>query len=282
MPAAVSPTSRPSRRLTASTKLALGVFGVLGIFGLSATGCRFMPSGAHWIEGHGEGRLVHLAGSPAGVLGIGEDTHLWAYPVEWSRPWVQRDAAQELRTIASSPVALYAIVKSGEVVRVVDGRWTTFAGSIGWGATSLGASEDDRLFIVIGGRIRRVEGVDLKEAPCDGVSAAVVSGVRGDEIYVVDAAGALHHGTPTSCPIVPTPTPVRDVAARNGRLIVVATDGRVWRRRGDEAWRLLPAVNKYRPFRGPFEVKAAQVALTDYSTWLLDREGSVFVLSDES
>ena len=114
------------------------------------------------------------------------------------------------------------------------------------------------------------------------MSASVVTGVRGDEIYVVDASGALHHGTPGSCPVVPTPTPVRDVAARNGRVIVVATDGGVWRRRGDEAWRALPPVKKYRPFRAPFEVKGAQVALTDYSTWLLDGEGAVFVLSDET
>src|SRR5450432_1260480 len=259
MPAAVSPQLRPSRRPTGSIALALAIVGIFGIFGLSATGCRFMPSGAHWIEGHAEGHVLHLAGSPGGVLGIATDTRLWAYPVEFARPWAAREGSPELRTIASSPVALYAIVKSGEVARVVDNQWTTYAGSVGWGATSLGASDDDRLFVVIGGRIRRVEGVDLKDAPCDGVSAAVVTGVRGDEIYVVDTSGALHHGTPGNCPVVPTPTPVRDVAARNGRVVVVATDGRVWRLRGDEAWRVLPAVTKYRPFRAPCEVTAAQV-----------------------
>src|SRR5450432_3147133 len=258
MPAAVSPTLRSSRRLTSSIALALGIF-ASAFVGLNAVGCRFMPSGAHWIEGHAEGHLLRLAGSPGGVLGMGLDMRLWVYPGEYARPWAPREGSQEVRTIASSPVALYAIVKNGEVARVVDKQWTTYAGSVGWGATALGASDDDRLYVVIGGKIRRVEGVELKDAPCDGVSAAVVTGVRGDEIYVVDTSGALHHGTPGNCPVVPTPTPVRDVAARNGRVVVVATDGRVWRLRGDEAWRVLPAVTKYRPFRAPCEVTAAQV-----------------------
>jgi hypothetical protein len=271
MPVTMLPTSRSWRR----PALAILAGGLV-------LGCRFMPRGAHWIEGHADGHLVQLAGWPGGVVGIGMDSRLWAYPVEFGRPWAPREGGQDAKAIASSSVALYAIARSGEVSRIVDNQWTAYPGSITWGATSVGASVDDRLYVVVGGRVRRVEGDELKDTPCESVSAVVVTGVGADEIYVVDAAGALHHGTATSCARMTTPAPIRDVAARNGRVVVVAKDGQVWRRRGDEEWRALPPVRKYRPYRAPFEVVAVQVALGDYSTWLLDQEGSVFVLSDET
>jgi hypothetical protein len=245
-----------------------------------AMGCRFQAPGAYWIEAHGEGRAVRLAGHPAGVAAIGPDARLWMYPTDYARPWT-RFGTVEAKAVAASSAALYAISSNGEVLRLVgNGRGHAYAGSAGWGPSAIAASEDDRVFLVVGGRTRRVEGDDLTDAPCGSVAATAIAASRGDELYVVDGSGVLYRGAASVCAPVATPTRLRDVAAFPGRVVIVGTDGTVWRRRGEQPWQALPAPRKYRP--AAVSRPAVQAALSVTSTWLLDQDGAVFVLSDET
>jgi hypothetical protein len=231
-----------------SIRRASGRLGLSLVVAILAMGCRFRSPGAYWIEAHGEGRAVRLAGRPAGV----------------------------------ASAAVYVISPNGEVVRVVDGRGTAYAGSVGWGSSAIAASEDDRLFVVVGGRTRQVDGADLKDAPCGSVAATAIAAAGGDEIYVVDGVGALYRGTANACAPVATPTPLRDVAAFPGRVVAVGRDGTVWRRRGEQPWQPLPAAVEYRPGGVESPRPAVQAALSATCTWLLDQDGAVFVLSDET
>ncbi len=245
-------------------------------------GCRFMPQGAHWVETHGDGRVARIAGRPAGVIAIGQDRRLWAYPTDYARPWRQ-EGPQEARELTSSLVALYVLAPSGELSRVTDGHWASLAGSVAWGVTAIAASEDDHLFAVVGGRTRRVEGSELKEAPCGAVVAISIAAVGGDDIYVIDAEGGLFHGTTTTtCVHVTIPEPIRNIAVNAGRMVVVTKGGSVWRRRGEAQWQALPTLRKYRKEVFPEEGIATQVGLSAYSTWVLDQNGTVFLLSDET
>jgi hypothetical protein len=255
--------------------------GLVAVAALVFCGCRFMPKGAHWIEGHGGGRALRIAGRPAGVMAIGMDGTLFSYPTDYAHPW-RLEGPQQVREIASSLVALYAIGTGGDLWRVSGGQWAPYAGSVAWGATAIAASDDDHLFVVVGGKSRRVDGSELKDAPCGDVAATAMAAATADEIYVIDASGGLHHGVASGCTLVTTPGPLRNVAVSVGRLVVVTTAGSVWRRRGEETWRALPVAREYRSGAYPLEVLAAQVTLSANSTWLLDQAGSVFVLSDET
>jgi hypothetical protein len=273
----VAQPSAPDRARRRGLLLAAAVALAAG----AVTGCRFMPSGGHWIEAHGHGQGSRLAAWPAGVTLIGTDARLHQYPTDWARPW-RAQGPQEVKALAASSSALYALTPAGEVARIVNGQWAPVAGSVTWGATNLGASPDDHLFVVVGGHLRRVDAGELRDAPCGNLAVSAVSPVGNDEVYVVDGTGGLYRGVGGSCAPVPTPGPVRDVASFGGRQVAVTSDGAVWRRRGDAAWRALPPVIKYRSARDPFEVPAVQVSLSAFSTWALDQEGSIFLLSDET
>lgn len=246
---------------------------------LATAGCRFMPDGGHWIEAHGTARAKHIAGAPTGVQAIGMDDTMYLYPTDWARPW-RSLGAQQVKALAASSAAFYVISPGGEVVRIVNGHWTPYAGSVGWGVTALAASSDDKLYGVVGGRLRRIEGADLRDAPCSDKGVARVA-ARGDEVFVVDGAGSLFRGAGGTCAPETSPGPLRDVAAFPGRLVAVARDGAVWRRRDGGAWRPLPPIRKYRTGRYPYLVTALEASLSATSTWILDDENAVFLLSDE-
>jgi hypothetical protein len=245
----------------------------------AAAGCRFMPKDGHWIEAHGTARAKRIAGAPTGVEAIGMDDALYLYPTDWARPW-RALGGQQVKALAASSAAFYVISNGGEVVRIVNGVWSPLAGSVAWGATTLAASPEDKLYVVVGGHLRRVEGADLRDAPCGDVKVAWAA-ARGDEVYVLDGAGTLFRGAPGACAQEATPGPLQDVSAFTDRLVAVTRAGEVWRRRNGQPWRPLPAVKKYRPGRYPYVVTAVQTSLSATSTWLLDAEGSVFLLSDE-
>jgi hypothetical protein len=248
----------------------------------AVAGCRFTPKGGHWVEAHGTALAKRLAAGTPGVTIMGMDGGLYLYPTDWARPW-RALGGQPAKAIAASATATYIISPANEVVRIVNGAPTPYAGSVGWGATGLAASTGDQLFVIVGGHLRRVADGEPRDAPCGDVGAVTASAVSADEVYVVDGAGALHRGTPAGCTTVSTPAPLRDVAALGDRVVVVTNDGSVWRKKGaDPSWRELAPVRKYRPGRRPYLVEAQQVSLSPTSTWLLDTENSVFLLSDQT
>jgi hypothetical protein len=248
---------------------------------LAGDGCRFQDTAPQWIEAHDYARVSGLAAMPAGVMAVGAESRLYQYPTDWNRPW-RLTGALQARAIAASSAAVYVITLGGEVARVADGAETTYAGSLSWGATALAASWDDQLFVLVGGHVRRVVDDALANAPCGDVVATSLAAFGADDVFVVNPDGALYHGAGTLCSVVPAPLPSRDVAAIAGRVLIVGGDGSVWRRRGDRPWQALPPLRKYRPPAWPVSTTAAHVTASLYGTWVLDVEGNVFLLSDET
>jgi hypothetical protein len=258
-----------------------GIVAALVVAIAVSAGCRFMPDGAYWIEAHGEARALNITARPAGAMVIGTDSTLWAYPGYFARPWVHQ-GPEDATAIAASARALYAVRGNRELFRVADGTWTAYQGSAAWGVTAISASEDDRLFAIAAGRIRRLEGRNLTDAPCADLPATFISSDGADGIYAVAANGILHHGSGPSCAPVTTPAPVREVAAFGGRVVVLTQDATLWRRRGDGNWHTLPRVRKYRPKVRPYWTTPVHLSLSAYSTWIVDNEQAVFLLSDET
>src|SRR5205807_1846844 len=161
---------------------------------------------------------------------------------------------------------------TSELFRVANGAWTAYPGSAGWGLTAIAASDDDRLFAIAAGKIRRVDGNELKEAPCPDLTATAISADGADRLYAVNPAGVLYRGIGTSCAPIATPASVRTVAAIEGRVIVLDQGGTLWRRRGEGDWRVLPPVRKYRAGMRPYKSTPTQVAVSAYSTWIIDDE----------
>jgi hypothetical protein len=263
----------PSLRLTLLLALAL--------LAPEVGSCRFLPNHPYWIEALGGGQGTRVGAWPGGALVIGTDQRLWGYPGAWSQPWQPQGPAQSLRAIAASQTAVYGILADGQVARFVGGTWTPYAGSASWGASELAATEDDRVLVVVGGHVRLVDGVELKEAGCPSVAAVAITAPHADDVYVLDAAGALYHGAAGRCDPVDAPPRLQRIAAASGRLLGVGVDGSVWRRR-DGAWTPLSNPLKFRHGRRAFVTRARDVAVSAYSSWIMDDEGAIFVLSDEA
>jgi hypothetical protein len=270
-----SPGSPTARHLARAGVVAFGVLLVAG------AACRFQPNHPSWIEAQGQAQGARVGAWSGGALTIGTDRRLWRYPGEWSRPWLPEGPQQELRALAGSQTAIYGVLADGQVARYQGGAWAPYAGSIGWGASEVSASEDDVLLVIVSGHVRRVDGLELRDTVCPAIGAAAIASVGPERAFVLDGEGALFDGAPGRCDRVDAPVRLVRIAANGRRLVAVGADGTVWRRR-DGAWAALPPIEKYRPARAPFEPRARDVAVSVNSTWLMDDEGAIFVLSDES
>jgi len=240
-----------------------------------------MPNEPYWIEGFGAGQALAIAAWPHGALAVGTNTVLYTYPGPWAQPWVQQPSPA-LKAIAASQSIVYGLQSDGQVARRIGSQWHPFAGSAAWNAQDIGVTEDDRVLVVAGGALRAVEGGQLKDTLCASITVASVAGVSGDEAFLLDQSGALHRVAGGRCERVETPVAMQRIAATTGRLLAVSVDGAIWRRRDGREWTRLPAPIKYRPGRRGFRTEARQVAVSANSSWVLDHEGSIFVLSDET
>ena len=142
-------------------------------------------------------------------------------------------------------------------------------------------TEDEHLLVIANGRLRVLDHGELRALACDAVNGSAVAGTQGDDAFLLDQAGALYLNADGRCDKVVAPARFQRIAARSDRLLAVAMDGSVWRRRGGE-WTHLPQPFKYRSGQAPAPALAQDVGVSAYSTWLVDTEGSVFLLSDES
>jgi hypothetical protein len=250
-------------------------------FLVALAGCRIKSGQPYWLETHGHAVAIRVAGWPSGALIIGSDRSLWSYPGPWSNPWVAQPHTRELRSIAASDSAGYALLSDGEVARFVGGRWKPYEGSQTWGASDIGVTEDDRLLVIVGGKLRAVERGELKDLGCDAVNAVAVAGTHADEAFVLDGDGALYLSRQGRCDKLDAPVRLQRIAARPNRLLAVAFDGSLWRRRGS-AWAKLPAPFKYRTGQVATATRAQDVGVSAYTSWVVDNDGSVFLLSDET
>ncbi len=245
-------------------------------------GCRFRSKSPYWIETHGHALGNRIAGWALGVLLLGGDQNLWGYPGPWDNPWVAKARTRPLRAIAAAHTAVYALLSDGHVARFTGSSWSPLDNSTAWGASELSVTEDDHVLVVASGRLRSVVGRDLVELSCDSHPDLVgLAAVRPDEAFVIDRAGALYFNGAGRCEPIPAPVRLRRIAANASRLLAVAVDGTVWRRR-ENVWVKLPLPFKNRPGLPPVAAQPEDVGLSEYSSWLADTEGSVYVLSDEA
>ena len=221
-----------------------------------------------------------MAGWSEGVLLLGGDQHLWSYPGAWARPWLPKAQTRPLRALAAANRVAYALLSDGKVSRFTGG-WSPIEGSAAWGATELGVTEDEHLLVIANGKLRAFSHGGLKPLNCDAIDATAVAGTRDEEAFVLDGTGSLFFNGNGVCEKVTAPAPLRRIAATSERLLAVAVDGSVWRRR-NAVWVRLPPPFKSRAGQAPVQKQAQDVAVSAYSTWLADTEGAVFLLSDES
>ena len=252
------------------------------LIALSSSGCRIRSRAPYWIETHGTALGSRVVGWSYGALLLGGDRHLWGYPGPWANPWVAKEQSRSLRAITAARANVYGLFADGQVARFNGGSWSPLPGSANWGASELGVSEDDHLLVISGGKLRAFAHDELRPLSCDAVpNLAAVAATHDDEAFVLDQAGALYYGGASSCDPVQAPVPLTRIAARGARLLALARDGSVWRRR-DNVWQQLPPAFKVRAGQGPEPMTAQDVGVSAYSTWLVDTQGSVFILSDES
>ena len=250
------------------------------LIAFASAGCRIRSKDPYWIETHGRALGPRVAGWAEGALLLGGDQRLWGYPGPWSNPWVPKNQSKALRAIAASNHVAYALLSDGQVARLTGG-WSPYENSASWGASEIGVTEDDHLFVIAGGKLRLFDHGELKVLGCDAVNAASAAGTHGEEAFLLDLNGALYLSREGRCDPIAAPVRLQRIAARPNRLMAVAIDGSVWRRR-DGKWARLAAPFKYRAGKEPALATPQDVGVSSYSTWLADTEGSVFILSDES
>ena len=248
-----------------------------------SAGCRFHSKDPYWIETHGHAIGNRIAGWALGVLLLGYDSNLWGYPGSWNNPWEAKARTQPLRAIAAAHTAVYALLADGHVARFTGSSWQPIEGSPAWNTSEFSVTADDRLLLITGGKLRAVvRQVDLEQLSCDEHPNLVgVAATGPDEAFVIDQEGLLYFNGDGKCNPIAAPVKFRRIAANTNRLLGVAADGSVWRRRNG-SWAKLPMPYKYRPGLPATVRQPYDVGLSEYSSWLVDIEGSVYVLSDET
>jgi hypothetical protein len=246
----------------------------------ASVGCRIKSKQPYWLETHGHALGNRVAGWAGGALLLGGDRHLWGYPGPWSNPWVPKAQTRPLRAIAATDSVAYGLLSDGQIARFT-GAWSPIEGSAAWGASELGITEDEHLLVIANGKLRVFDHGELRPLACDAINASAVAGTQGDDAFLLDQAGTLYLNADGRCDKVDAPSRLQRIAARSDRLLAVTVDGSVWRRRAGK-WAHLPPPFKYRAGQAPAPMLAQDVGISAYSTWLVDTEGSVFLLSDES
>jgi hypothetical protein len=240
-----------------------------------------MPNRPYWEEAHGWVRAVRIGAGPTGVLVVGTDEGMHGYPGRHSRPWLPR-GQPAVRAIAASERATYGLLTNGQLARLSGESWQPYAASEQWQITELVVSASDRVLVIAAGHLREFSHGALSNPECGDLTQLRAGAARKREVYVVAADGTLHRGAAGKCSPVDCPVRLQRVVAARGRVLGLANDGAVWRKRDGHHWEHLDSPVKYRPDRRPFQTTVQDLALSAHSSWALDSEGAVFLLSDES
>ena len=214
------------------------------------------------------------------MLLLGGDTHLWAYPGVWSNPWLAKEQTHALRAVGAARNAAYGVLSDGRVARFTGG-WAPIEGSAAWAASEIAVTDDEHLLVIAAGKLRAYDHGELKQLGCDAIDVVAVAATHGEGAFVLDGAGALFFNGDGHCNPISAPKRLKRIAATAERLLAVDVDGAVWRRR-ENAWTRLPAPFNCRAGQAPESKPVLDVAVSAFSTWLTDSDGSVFILSDET
>lgn len=249
---------------------------------VSVQGCRIRSKDPYWIETHGHALGSRIAGWALGVVMIGTDQHLWGYPGGWNNPWEAKEQSRALRAVTGAHTHVYGLLADGRAARFSGSRWIPIEGSQAWGASEVSITETEHLLVIAGGKLRATTRAELSPLSCDEHPDLVaVAALSADSAFVVDQSGRLFFNGDGRCDPIPAPANLRRIAATSNRLVAVAADRSLWRRR-DNAWVKLPMPFKNRPGQAPAAAHPEDVAVSESSTWVVDTEGSVYLLSDEA
>jgi hypothetical protein len=202
---------------------------------------------------------------------------VYHYPGTFGDPW-PRLIERETRRIAAGKRVIYMLGRDGEISRWQAGAVSTIAGSSAWGVSEIAADEQDRLYVIAEGRVRRVEGKSLIDTACSNLQATALA-ATGDTTYVV-AGDALMRARGGQCTPAQPPLPgIASVAARGARLYAVNRAGQGFRLTG-AAWEPLPAPVIGRP-NHLFKTKPlSEISLGEWNVIARDDEGHIFLLSE--
>ena len=249
---------------------------------VSVHGCRIRSKDPYWIEAHGHALGTRIAGWALGVVMIGTDQHLWGYPGGWNNPWEAREQSRALRAVTGAHTHVYGLLADGRAARFSGSHWIPIEGSQAWNASEISVTDNERLLVLTGGKLRVATRGELSPLACDEHPDLVaVAALSPDSAFVVDQSGSLFFNGDGRCDPVPAPVRLRRIAAISTRLVAVAVDRSLWRRR-DNAWVKLPVPFKNRPGQFPAAAQPEDVGVSAHSTWVVDTEGTVYVLSDEA
>lgn len=149
--------------------------------------CRFEPEATQWVETHGEWQFQSLAAWPEGAWASGLDDRVFRYPGGWGEPW-NRPLPVTGKLVAGSPKAAFVLGSDSVLRRVQDNNVFAFPNSADWHISAMAAGEDGSLFVVSGGRVRKVAET-LETAGCDEEVIAVAVG--REAVFFVAKTGQL-------------------------------------------------------------------------------------------
>jgi hypothetical protein len=254
---------------------ALQIAGMLALALLPLLGLRFRHN-PYWIEAHGQGLALDIAASHSGVFAIGGSQTLYSYPGPWAQPWAPQ-AGKSLLALASNGSQLLAVTTGGGL-QWLNPRSGAVAGTAELQLSRAALSAERGPFVLAGHTVSRFHDGKLESTPCSTLAAEDLA--AADWVWVV-SQGALYRDDEHGCERQPaTPPAVSSVAAWADRVAVVTADGRGWQRVAGR-WRELPVPEKRRVDAITRPMSIRRLALGETTTYALDSEGAVFLLSEQ-
>jgi hypothetical protein len=254
----------------------MGGLGAVLLCGFGSSAC-LRRAEPYWIEAHGHVSANDIAASSLGVFGLSAQHRLLSYPRAWAAPWTtENDGA--LAAIAASGEQLVGLTTDRALVRLRP-RHADLAvlGTAGVSKVALG--DDDHLLVLADGHLRRVDGSQLSELPCSSLLSTDLAAV-GNLSWVV-ADERLYRDDGQRCEqLRDAPAHLAGVAASSALLGVVDVDG-IASIRGKGGWQRLPEPRRYRVDAIAARTRIQKLSISETTTWALDREGSVFLLSEQ-
>jgi len=242
--------------------------------------CRFEPDATQWVETHGEWSFQSIAAWPEGAWAVGMDDRVFRYPGEWGSPW-NRPMAVMGKQVAASPNFAYVLGADGTLRRTRGEEVFTYEQSTEWKIKAMAAGQDDSLFVISNGKVKRVA-ADLQDAACNEEAVSIAVGSAG-LVFVTKERTLRRQQGDGGCTNVALPQGAlaRHVAAYGTRLAVVTADGRGYLKNApNDAWSALPRPRTFRSDHLVSSRPIREISISELYVWALDTGGHAFLLSE--
>jgi hypothetical protein len=211
---------------------------------------------------------------------VGLDDRVFRYPGEWGSPW-NRPLTITGKQLAASPRFAYVLGADGTLRRAQGADVFTYEGSTEWQIKALAAGQDDSLFVITKGKVKKVS-PELQEAACNEEATSIAVGSTG--LAFVTPEGILRrqlgNGSCTTI-VLPQGALARQVAAYGTRMAFVSRDGRGFLKKSEsDAWVPLPRPRTFRSDQPVRSRPIRDITLSELYVWALDTDGHAFLLSE--